>query len=114
MHNDETDVKEFAREYFAAAIDPDQEHYIALFSETAIVHDDGRTYRGTADVRRWRSEVPPVRYELREASGGRASCLAVAEVSGEFPGSPVALRFSFERDEQGLITALDIAPGIAA
>lgn len=110
MSNDETDVQEFAREYFAAAIDTDHERYVSLFSEAAIVHDDGQTYRGTADVRSWRSEVPPVRYELREANGDRASCLAVAEVSGDFPGSPVTLRFSFQRDEQGMITALDIAP----
>ncbi|MFG1906275.1 nuclear transport factor 2 family protein [Kribbella sp. NPDC048928] len=105
-----TDISEFAGEYFAAAVDPERERYFALFADDVVVHDDGRTHRGLADVRAWRAEVPSVQYAVHEVSGDPAACVAVAEISGDFPGSPVVLRFSFERDVQGRITLLDIAP----
>ncbi|MER6694511.1 nuclear transport factor 2 family protein [Streptomyces minutiscleroticus] len=104
------DTRTFVEEYFAAATDPDHERYFALFGDDAVVHDDGRTHRGLAAVRRWRGEVPSVRYDLREVTGPAAACGAVAEISGDFPGSPVTLRFAFERDAQGKITTLDIEP----
>ena len=103
-------IEQFAAEYFAAAVDPDRERYVALFADEAVVHDDGRTYHGLDEVRGWRGEVPPVRYDVRGVTGERRACTAVAEVSGDFPGSPVELRFTFERDERGKITVLDIAP----
>ncbi|MBQ1093912.1 nuclear transport factor 2 family protein [Streptomyces sp. B93] len=104
------DVQEFTDEYFAAAIDPDRERYFALFDDGVVVHDDGRTHHGLLAVRRWRGEVPPVRYDLREITGTATACRAVAAVSGDFPGSPVTLRFTFERNGRGKITLLDISP----
>ncbi|MBL0885939.1 nuclear transport factor 2 family protein [Myceligenerans indicum] len=103
-------TQEFVQEYFAAAIDPDPERYHALFAEQVVVRDDGKTHRGLAEVRAWRSEVPPVRYRVREVSGPAAACRATAEISGDFPGSPVTLHFVFERDTQGRITSLSIEP----
>ncbi|MFR9794777.1 nuclear transport factor 2 family protein [Streptomyces sp. MS06] len=102
------DIQEFAEEYFAAAVDPDRERYFALFGDDSVVHDDGRSHHGLPAVRRWRDEGPSVRYALGEVTGTAAACEAVAEVSGGFPGSPVTLRFAFERDVQGKITLLDI------
>ncbi|MFE7173889.1 nuclear transport factor 2 family protein [Streptomyces sp. NPDC057616] len=102
------DAKEFTEEYFAAAAEPGQERYLALFADAAVVHDDGHTHRGLAAVRRWRTGLPPVRHDLREVTGTAAACQAVAEVSGDFAGSPVVLRFLFERDGRGKIVVLDI------
>ncbi|MER8010387.1 nuclear transport factor 2 family protein [Streptomyces sp. NPDC094149] len=104
------DAQEFAKEYFVAAIAPDRERYFTLFDDDVVVHDDGRSHQGLTAVRRWRAEVPPVRYDLHDVTGTAAACTAVAEVSGDFPGSPVALRFAFERNTQGKITLLDITP----
>ncbi|MFE6411039.1 nuclear transport factor 2 family protein [Streptomyces sp. NPDC057837] len=104
------DARDFAARYFAAAAGGDQERYAALFADDAVVHDDGRTHRGLAAVRRWRGEVPAVAYDLREVTGTAGACRAVAAVSGDFPGSPVTLRFAFERDARGKITLLDIEP----
>ncbi|MFD8305086.1 nuclear transport factor 2 family protein [Streptomyces sp. NPDC059690] len=104
------DAQEFAEEYFAAAIDSDREHYFALFDDDVVVHDDGRSHQGLAAVRHWRAEVPPVRYDLHGVTGTATACAAVAEVSGDFPGSPIDLRFIFERNTQGKITLLDITP----
>ncbi|GAB2495754.1 nuclear transport factor 2 family protein [Nocardiopsis aegyptia] len=110
MTGDTSTIQEFVEEYFAAAIAHDQERYLALFSDDVIVHDDGRTHHGLAQVRAWHSEAPPVRYDLHEATGDPAAFLAAAEVSGDFPGSPIILRFSFQRNARGKITSLGIEP----
>ncbi|MFE5192050.1 nuclear transport factor 2 family protein [Streptomyces sp. NPDC056628] len=102
--------REFVEAYFAAAKGPDRERHLSLFDERAVVHDEGRSHEGLAAVRRWRDEVPPVRYDLREVTGTPADFRALAEVAGDFPGSPVTLCFTFERDEQGRITRLEITP----
>jgi len=104
------DIQGFAEEYFQAAVVPDRERYFSLFGNDVVVHDDGRSHHGLAAVRRWRAEVPSVRYDVREVTGTSTACKAVAEVFGDFPGSPVTLRFAFTRDVQGKITQLDIAP----
>ncbi|MZD05803.1 nuclear transport factor 2 family protein [Streptomyces sp. SID5785] len=100
---------EFAQAYFAAAAAASSDQYIALFSDTVVVRDDGHTHRGLAAVRRWHDAAPTVLYALREVTGTATACQAVAEVSGDFPGSPVDLRFAFERDRTGKITVLDIS-----
>ncbi|WP_244931140.1 nuclear transport factor 2 family protein [Nocardioides sp. W7] len=94
--------------YFARALDPDRESYVALFSPDVVVEDDGRTWRGLDDVRRWRAYVPDVTYTVRSVAGSEDRALAVAEVAGNFPGSPVELRFSFEYDAAGLVRGLRI------
>ncbi|MDG9688616.1 nuclear transport factor 2 family protein [Streptomyces sp. DH17] len=104
------DTRGFVEEYFAAATGPDRERYFALFEDDVVVHDDGRGLRGLAEVRRWREETPDVHYGVREVTGTPTVLEAVAEVSGDFPGSPVTLRFAFERDAQGKITELTITP----
>ncbi|OWA13231.1 hypothetical protein B9W62_00450 [Streptomyces sp. CS113] len=103
-------IRTFAEEYLAAATGPDHEDYLALFHDDAAVHDDGRALRGLAEVRRWREETPNVEYDLLEVAGTPGACRAVARVSGDFPGSPVTLRFAFERDTRGKITVLTITP----
>jgi ketosteroid isomerase-like protein len=104
------DIRAFVEEYVAAATGPDHEHYIALFHDDAAVHDDGRSLRGLAQVRRWREETPNVDYDLLEVAGTPAACRAVAQISGDFSGSPVTLRFAFEGDARGKITVLTITP----
>ncbi|MGW6795356.1 nuclear transport factor 2 family protein [Streptomyces chartreusis] len=104
------EIQEFLTKYFSAATDPDRERYFSLFDDAVVVHDDGRSHHGLAAVRRWRDEVPDVRYDLREVTGTPTACRAVAEIAGDFPGSPVTLCFTFERDAQGKITRLDIEP----
>lgn len=96
--------------YFARALDADRESYVALFAPDVVVEDDGRTWRGIDDVRRWRADVPDVTYTVRSVTGSGDRALAVAEVAGGFPGSPVDLRFSFGYDAAGLIRGLKIEP----
>ncbi|MEU1346764.1 nuclear transport factor 2 family protein [Streptomyces sp. NPDC005795] len=102
------DIVEFAEEYFDAAAAHHLERYLALFDEAVVVRDDGRSHHGLTAVRRWHGAGPSVRYTLRHVTGTATACQAVAEIRGDFPGSPVDLRFTFERDQRGKITLLDI------
>ncbi|MFF8572649.1 nuclear transport factor 2 family protein [Streptomyces sp. NPDC015408] len=104
------DIRAFVEAYVAAATGPDPDRYLDLFRDDAAVHDDGHSLRGLAQVRRWREETPNVDYDLLEVAGTPTACRAVALVSGDFPGSPLALRFAFERDVRGKITVLTITP----
>ena len=97
-------------QYFVRAVDPDQEAYIALFAPDVVVVDDGHEHRGADAVRAWRADVPAVRYAVREVTASEAGGYAVAEVAGDFPGSPVDLRHAFRFDDDGKIAALTIRP----
>jgi ketosteroid isomerase-like protein len=73
--------------------------YLSCFTETAIVHDEGKTYTGKEEIRHWieevyekyRTVVTPLQYEASGSNG-----LLTAEVSGTFPGSPIVLQFHLE------------------
>ena len=95
-------------EYFRLAAGADREAWLALFAPDVRVVDDGQEYAGVDQVRAWSSEVPAVTYVLLElrSAGPRAS--AVARVSGDFPGSPVELPFTFAFDAAGRISELRI------
>ncbi len=84
--------------------------YANLFSETSIVHDEGKTHIGRNEVEHWiakangkyKSIMEPVDYTQKGNKG-----VLTANVSGTFPGSPVVLRFHFEINE-GFIQSLKV------
>lgn len=88
----------------------DIEAYAACFTETAIVHDEGKTHKGRAAVKQWiekanreyKSVMKPLEY-----TEGKAENILTAEVSGNFPGSPAVLSFHLVL-ENGLIKSLKI------
>jgi hypothetical protein len=98
-------TNELIDRYFALA-PAGGEPYFALFADDVVVEDEDKERHGIAAVREWRGEVVPVTYMVRSVAG----TVAVAEISGDFPGSPVDLRFAFAFDGDGRITALAIRP----
>jgi alpha-D-ribose 1-methylphosphonate 5-triphosphate synthase subunit PhnI len=81
--------------YFARAADPDLDAYFAQFAADAVVEDEGNLYEGIDAIRGWRTTVPPVSYHLRRVEPTERGRRAVAEIRGDFPGSPVTLGFAF-------------------
>ena len=104
------DAPALINQYFARAVDPDREAYLALFAPDVVVVDDGHEHRGTDAVRAWRAEVPAVTYAVGEVTEAEDGWVAVAEVAGDFPGSPVDLRHTFRFDADDRIAALTIRP----
>lgn len=96
--------------YFALAPSDDVESYFALFCDDAIVEDDGQTHTGIDAIRQWRAEVPEVAYTVAEVVEVDGQPVATADVSGDFAGSPVALRHWFRKVRDGRIAHLVIAP----
>jgi SnoaL-like domain len=97
--------------YLLAKNNYDPNGMLACFAEGAIVVDEGRERRGHPAIREW-IEGATARYRVRadaidvvERDGKTAvTCL----VSGDFPGSPVKLRYAFSLS-QAVITRLEIA-----
>jgi hypothetical protein len=84
--------------YVEGANAQDVDAVVACFAEDAVVSDEGRDRQGLAAIREWATEVigkyqPLVEViDLEEASG---RTIFTGRVSGNFPGSPVDLRYVF-------------------
>ena len=76
----------------------DSKAFADCFTESAVVHDEGKTHHGKQEIHQWiqhamdayKSELEPLNYEQSGPSG-----VLTANVSGTFPGSPIKLNFNF-------------------
>jgi hypothetical protein len=82
------------------------------FTETAVVKDEGHTYRGRAAIGQWKAEAS-TKYQYTseplacEQKDGKI--VVTSRLTGNFPGSPVSLRFYFGL-EGDKIASLEIIP----
>ncbi|MEV1293974.1 nuclear transport factor 2 family protein [Pseudonocardia sp. NPDC049635] len=86
---------DLADRYFALSAPEHVDELVALFTDDALVTDDGHEYRGRAAIRRWRASVPAVQHQVLESGADGEGHLARVRISGDFPGSPVTLLFRF-------------------
>ena len=97
--------------YFAAD-KAGSEAVAQCFKDDAVVKDEGHTHRGRAAIRQWK-EAASARYQYTseplacEQKDGK--CVVTTRIVGNFPGSPVELRFFF-RLEGDKIVSLEITP----
>jgi len=82
------------------------------FTENAVVKDEGHTYEGRPAIEKWKTDSS-VKYEYtsepfaREENDGKT--VVTSHLVGNFPGSPVDLRFFFKL-EGDKIASLEIIP----
>jgi ketosteroid isomerase-like protein len=99
--------------YQAAHDQHDTETALASFTADATVKDDGHEYHGTDEIRTWlstaASEFTFTRTFVSAEDSGGDTWLVVNHIAGNFPGSPVDLRYEFAMRD-GLIAELVIAP----
>jgi alkylated DNA nucleotide flippase Atl1/ketosteroid isomerase-like protein len=99
--------------YLRAADASDTDALVSSFTEDAKVIDEGRTWRGHADIRRWwEGPANQYQYTVKIRGGQRiASDRYVARIrlTGNFPGTTADVRYRFTL-RGGLISALRIAP----
>lgn len=82
--------------------------YAKCFTETAVVYDEGKTYNGRKEIEQWinkankeyRATMKPLEYSAQEE-------ILKAEVSGNFPGSPIVLNYHLEIKDE-LIHSLNV------
>ncbi len=90
----------------------DSESVAQCFTDNAVVMDEGRTFKGRAAIKQWKEEASakcqytsePFLFERRDGQ-----VIVTSRLTGNFPGSPVNLRFFFilEGDH---IELLEIVP----
>lgn len=88
------DLPEPVAAYFAA--DPTSAD---CFHEEAVVRDEARTHRGRAAIRQWREEsARKYSYTNQPFAADRQDekWVVSSRVSGNLPGSPVELQYSFK------------------
>jgi hypothetical protein len=86
----------------------DSAAYANCFSETSVVFDEGKTHNGRKEIEQWiekanndyQAIMKPLEYSENEE-------ILKAEVSGNFPGSPIVLSYHLKL-EDGLIQSLKI------
>ncbi|MDB5340704.1 MAG: hypothetical protein JWN70_6323 [Planctomycetaceae bacterium] len=104
-------LPELIAKYFAAD-KVDSEAVSQCFAENAIVKDEGHTYRGRAAIKQWKTDASakyqytsePIACEQKDGK-----LVVTSRLTGNFPGSPVNLRFYFDI-EGDKIASLEITP----
>jgi hypothetical protein len=95
--------------YFAAD-KADGAAVAACFVENAVVKDEGKTHRGRTAIAQWRTDASTkYTYTSTPFACERAgsTMIVTSHLVGNFPGSPVDLRYFFEL-EGDLIASLEI------
>lgn len=77
----------------------DIEAFSRCFTENAVVQDEGKTYRGLMAIKEWKANASteyqytsvPFASEVKDEK-----IIVTSRVTGNFPGSPVDLRFFFQ------------------
>ena len=97
--------------YFTAD-EGDGEAVSQCFTENAVVKDEGHTHKGRAAIKQWKTDSS-AKYEYTsepiacEEKDGKT--VVTSHLVGNFPGSPVDLRFFFKL-EGDKIASLEIIP----
>src|SRR4029434_187640 len=84
--------------YVQATNERDNDAFGDLFTEDAIVHDEGQEHRGVVAIRKWlRSTVEKYQFTLTPIGLSQEGTETIlnAKLSGVFPGSPLLMRFHF-------------------
>jgi hypothetical protein len=90
----------------------DSEAVAQCFADNAVVMDEGHSYHGRAAIKQWRAEAS-TKYQYTseplacEQKDGKF--VVTSRLTGNFPGSPVSLRFFFGL-KGDKIASLEIIP----
>ena len=92
--------------YFAAD-KGDSETLSRCFTENAVVKDEGHSYKGRAAINKWKRDAS-TKYEYTsepfacEQKDGKT--VVTSRLTGNFPGSPVNLRYFFELEGDKIVS----------
>lgn len=85
-------------DYFAADRDGGADAVVACFTDDAVVKDEGTTHVGREAIRHWKAgSVKKYTYTVEPflIATENGKTLVTSHLVGDFPGSPVDLRYFF-------------------
>ena len=93
--------------YIAAENRGDAEALAQCFAENAVVRDENQTMEGLAAIKRWKSETAKKYRHTMEPlaltrKGGKT--IVTNRLTGNFPGSPIELKFIFGLDGNKIVS----------
>lgn len=97
--------------YFAADRDRDAAALARNFTEHAVVRDDGKLHTGREAIQTWMSDSWQKYGSTTEPfaiANQAGTTIVTSHVAGDFPGSPIDLRFHFVL-EGDLIGKLEVS-----
>jgi hypothetical protein len=103
-------MPEPVRLYFQSEAHDDTGRLADVFTAEAVVTDEQRTHEGFEAIRAWKAaSKAATKYQVTPVSAepDKDGVLVVGRVEGDFPGSPVTLRYLFAL-EGDRISALEI------
>tara|TARA_R110002051_G_scaffold127873_1_gene201485 strand:- start:8026 stop:8340 length:315 start_codon:yes stop_codon:yes gene_type:complete len=79
----------------------DSTAYANCFNETAVVFDEGKTHKGKKEIKNWIEKAQKVyQVTMKPLEYSETEQALEAEISGNFPGSPLVLSYKFEFKEE--------------
>ena len=98
-------LPEIIQEYVDASNRHDAKAILACFLNDAVVHDEGKEFRGVEMIEDWiLKTIEKYKFQFKPlgASNGDVEPIVTVEVSGTFPGSPVTLDYHFKIDNDSI------------
>jgi len=96
-------------DYVDASNAHDVKSVVACFADNALVHDEGKDFRGKKVIEDWITRtIEKYKFQFKPVTFGEdhAEVVVAIEVSGTFDGSPITLdyHFTIEGDKIGSLT----------
>jgi ketosteroid isomerase-like protein len=85
-------------DYVSASNAHDVKSVVACFADNALVHDEGKDFRGKKMIEDWITKtIEKYKFQFKPISikDDNAGVVVNVEVSGTFDGSPIALDYHF-------------------
>jgi hypothetical protein len=98
--------------YISAENDGNADAIVVCFTVDAVVKDEGRTIRGSAAIRAWKTSTTTKYHHTMEplmVVERDGMVVLTNRLTGNFPGSPIELQFIFGI-EAAKIASLEIRP----
>src|ERR1700741_2439621 len=93
------DLPKVIADLIAAQDKYDSREFAEVFSDDAMVLDEGKTYRGKTEIRQWNEMTNAkykTKYEPLEVTTEKNKIILTARISGTFDGSPAIIKYIFE------------------
>jgi len=99
MKKDIKDLPQVLINLIKSQNEKDSGTFASCFDKGATVHDEGQTYTGSSEIKSWNKETTgkyDTYIKAQQYEDNAAGHIVKFQVSGNFEGSPIDLKYHFE------------------